>query len=192
LEHQRTAITTEVERRGATLVRIYEDAASGKSVDGRPGLADALAALRSGEATGLVIAKLDRLSRSVLDFAHMLERSQREGWTLVAIDFGADTATPAGRMMAGVLMQFAQYEREIISARTRDALGVRRRRGGHLGRPLSIPDDVIERIVAWRGEGLSYRAIVARLDAEGVPTSRGGSKWQPSTVRDALEVRSRV
>ena len=64
----------------------------------RPAIADALERLKSGEATVLVAAKLDRLSRSVLDFAKLLERSEKEGWGLVLLDLDLDTTTPAGRL----------------------------------------------------------------------------------------------
>ena len=70
LAAQRAAVTTEAEKRGWTLVAVYEDAESGKSLD-RPGLAEALAAVEAGEAAGIVVAKLDRLSRSVERLRHL-------------------------------------------------------------------------------------------------------------------------
>src|SRR4051794_12815141 len=85
LAAQRTAIEAECARRGWTLVETFEDAgASGKSLDGRPQLAAALNAVETGQAATLVVAKLDRLSRSVHDAAGLLDRAQRAGWSLVA------------------------------------------------------------------------------------------------------------
>ncbi len=188
LDAQRTVIAAEVERRGWELVRVEEDAGiSGKSTDRRPALARAVAAVDSGEAEALVVAKLDRLSRSLLDFAGMMERSRKKGWALVALDSPVDTTTPAGEMMANVLASFAQYERRLIGQRTRDALAIKRDQGVRLGRPRTLSEDVRARIVAERAAGRSLRAIAAGLDVDGVPTAQGGARWYPSTVRAVLE-----
>src|SRR5438445_8838364 len=95
LRAQRTAIRSESERRGWELVAIHEDAGvSGKAMANRPALGAALSALEAREADALVVAKLDRLSRSLPDAAALLARSAREGWRLVALDLGVDTTTP--------------------------------------------------------------------------------------------------
>lgn len=188
LEAQRAAITSEVERRGWTLVETFEDAgASGKSMQGRPGLEAALKAVeaRTG-AEGLVVAKLDRLSRSLLDFAALMERAQRRRWSLVALDLGVDTSTPAGEMMAHVLATFAQFERRVIGQRTKDALAVKRAEGVQLGRPRTMPPKVRRRIQRERTAGASFAAIAAKLNAEKVPTAHGGAAWHASTVKKAL------
>ena len=78
------------------------------------------------QASVLMVAKLDRLTRSVPQAYEVMDRSRRNGWALVALDLGVDTTTPAGEMMAGVACVFAQFERRLISQRTRDALAVRR------------------------------------------------------------------
>jgi DNA invertase Pin-like site-specific DNA recombinase len=133
----RSAIEAEVPRRGWTLLRIYEDAgASGKAMNGRPGLQEALAAVEQGDAQGLVVAKLDRLSRSLLDFAELMERARKRGWNLAALDLGLDLSTPSGEMMAPVLASFARYERRLISQRTRDALAIVKQNGSKSGRPI--------------------------------------------------------
>jgi len=183
LESQRATIEREAQARGWTLAGSYEDAgASGKSVNGRPGLAAALEAVERGEADGLVVAKLDRLSRSLMDFAAIMERAQRKGWALVALDLGVDTSTPAGEMMAHVLATFAQFERRLIGQRTKDALAVKRAEGVILGRPVSICPDVAARIHARRQQGSTLAEIAAELNADGIPTARGGSRWWASTV----------
>src|SRR5438094_3478005 len=86
LEAQRRAIADGVTQRGWELVRIYEDVASGKSTNGRHGLAVAINAIESGEADALMVAKLDRLSRSLMDFAGLMQQSCKQGWALVALD----------------------------------------------------------------------------------------------------------
>jgi DNA invertase Pin-like site-specific DNA recombinase len=80
LEAQRQAVRSECERRGWELLRFEEDVLSGKTLR-RPGLEAALAACRSGEAAGIVVAKLDRLSRSIVDFARLLEEARKKGST---------------------------------------------------------------------------------------------------------------
>src|ERR1022692_4719837 len=95
LAAQRAAIEAECTRRGWTLVAVHEDALSGKNLD-RPGMAAALAAVESGAASAIVVAKLDRLSRSLGDFASLMARAQAGRWNLVALDLGIDLATAAG------------------------------------------------------------------------------------------------
>lgn len=137
LAAQRQAIEAECERRGWELVALHTDAgASGKSLTGRPALLDALEAMDTGRAQVLLVSKLDRLSRSLLDFAGLMARAQRDGWNLVALDLGIDLSTPAGEFMASVMAAAAQWERRIIGARTRDALAAKRAAGVRLGLSL--------------------------------------------------------
>lgn len=193
LAAQRATIEAECSRRGWTLLHVHEDAAaSGKSLAGRPALSEALEALDSGQAGALVVAKLDRLSRSVHDAAGLLERAGRRGWALVACDLGVDTTTPAGEAMANVMATFAQLERRMIGARTRDALAVKRAQGVRLGRPATLPAEVVERIVAEKVAGAGWSAIARMLNAEGVPTAQGGREWYPATVRYVHQAAGRM
>ena len=183
LDAQRAAIEGEVERRGWTLVELVEDAgASAKSLD-RPGMAHALEMLHEGLAGTLLVAKLDRATRSTIDAARLLERSEREGWALVALDLGLDPTTPTGELVATIMAAVAQWERRAIGTRTRDALAAKRAQGVRLGRPSVLPAPVIERILAAHQAGASWSAIARDLDAEGVPTAHGGARWYPATVR---------
>lgn len=186
LEAQKASITAECARRGWELAEIVEDAGYSAKDLKRPGITDALDRLRRGEAGTLVVAKLDRLSRSLIDFAALMERSRKEGWPLVALDLGVDTTSPAGEMVANVMATFAQYERRLIGQRTKDALAVKRAAGVRLGRPRSLPDGVVARIVAARGAGATLTAIADGLNADAVPTAQGGLRWWPATVRAVL------
>lgn len=186
LDAQRATIEHECQRRGWELVGVYQDVLSGKSVNGRHGLADALAAIEGGSASGLVVAKLDRLSRSLADFAALMERSRQRGWALVALDLGVDTTTPSGELLSSVVASVAQYERRLIGQRTKDALAVKRAQGVQLGRPRSLPTDTARRIQGMRRRGLTLAAIALRLNAEQVPTAAHGAQWHPTTVRRAL------
>ncbi|MCF6386536.1 recombinase family protein [Mycobacterium sp. MBM] len=186
LAAQRTAITNEAARRGWTIVDWYADEgiSGGKGIDDRPGLAAAVDAVESGQASTLVAAKLDRLSRSVLDTALLTDRAQRLGWKLFTCDVAVDTTTPAGEAQAGMMTVFSQYERRLIGQRTREALAEKRAAGVRLGRPSVLPIEVVQRILDMRAAGLSYPKICAVFNAEQVPTARGGSQWYPATVRN--------
>src|SRR5664280_942601 len=116
LDAQRAAILAEAQRRGwdEADVTFIEDAGfSGKNLD-RPGIEAALDALRHRRATTLVVSKLDRLSRSLVDFAGLMDRASREHWALIALDLNVDTSTPAGEAMAAMLATFAQFELSLI------------------------------------------------------------------------------
>jgi DNA invertase Pin-like site-specific DNA recombinase len=186
LAAQRAAIETECRRRGWTLVEVIEDAGYNAKDMKRPGVQIALDTLKRGDAGALVVAKLDRLSRSMLDFTAVMAKASKQGWALVALDCAVDTTTPAGEAMANVLATFAQFERRLIGQRTREALAAKRASGVRLGRPVSLPVNVRERIASERRAGRSLAAIADILNAEQVPTAQGGRQWWPSTVRAAL------
>ncbi len=187
LAAQRAAIEAECARRGWEIAEVFEDAgASGKSLSGRPALQSALEAVTTHEADALVVAKLDRLSRSLLDFAGLMEDARKGGWSLVILDLGVDTTTPSGEMIANVMATFAQFERRLIGQRTKDALAVKKRQGVRLGRPRLVNDQVRERIERERAAGTSLRAIADGLNLDGVPTAHGGARWHASTVRGIL------
>lgn len=185
LDAQRAAIEAEVERRGWTLVRVVEEVASGAKAN-RSGLAEALALIQRGEADGLVVSKLDRLSRSTAQFATMLDQFRAAGWSLVVLDVAVDTTSIIGEAMASMASVFAQMERRRIGERTRDALAQARERGVRLGRPPVLADELRERIVELRGEGRTYRQVADLLNAQHVPTAHGGARWHGETVRKVV------
>ncbi len=185
LAAQRSSIEAETSRRGWQLVETFTDAGiSGKSLIGREALTAALTTVESGHADVLIVAKLDRLSRSLLDFAALMARAQEQGWNLVALDLGIDLSTPAGEFLASVMASAAQWERRIISQRT---LAAKQAAGVRLGRPRRLSQEVVDRIVAARDGGKGLTAIARALSEEGVPTAQGGARWYPSTVRAILE-----
>lgn len=186
LDAQRSTIEAECQRRGWELVEIVEDALSAKSLN-RPGLTGALDALNTGQADVLLCAKLDRLSRSVKDFCEILDMSRHYRWQVVVLDCNVDTSTPAGEMMAGVMAQFAQFERRMIGLRTREALAVKKSQGVQLGRPSVLPAQVVELIGEHRRSGLSYARIAQQLNDQGVPTAHGGKQWHASTVQKVMQ-----
>ena len=186
LRSQRTALRAEAERRGwADVKYLSDDGHSAKSLD-RPGIQRALEMLSAGEADVLITAKLDRLSRSLLDFASIMKRSQREGWSLVALDLGVDTTTAGGEMMANVMASFAQFERRLIGERTSAALQAAKERGQRLGRPRQLSESVVKRIARERAQGRTLGAIADALNADKVSTAQGGARWYRGTVRAVL------
>ena len=186
MEAQREAIRADCLRRGWPLKVIHEDVGlSGKGLTGRAGLRQALEAVRTKEAGVLVVAKLDRLSRSLVDAAGILARADKEGWKFVALDLGVDTSTPSGALVAQVMASFAEYERKLIGQRTREAMAVKRSQGVRLGRPGKLDPAVAKRIRDARARGMSYAGVAAELNAEGILRPGGGVHWYPSTVREA-------
>ncbi len=189
LAAQRAAVESEALRRGWVLLEVYVDAAvSGKAIAGREALALALDAVETGDAEVLIVSKLDRLSRSLLDFAEIMRRAQAGGWNLVALDLGIDLSTPAGEFLASVMASAAQWERRIIGQRTREALAAKKAAGVRLGRPRLITDEIVARMVAERESGKTLTAIADGLTADGVATAQGGARWYPATVRKVLSV----
>jgi DNA invertase Pin-like site-specific DNA recombinase len=186
LEAQRRAIVAECERRGWHLVEVIDDAGFSAKDLKRPGVREALRVLEAGDASALVVAKLDRLSRSMIDFTALMGKAQKEGWALVALDCAVDTTTPTGEAMANMLATFAQFERRLISQRTREALAVKKAQGVRLGRPATLPLKVVSRIRRERAKGRSLSAIADGLNTDGVPTAHAGRKWYPATVRYTL------
>jgi DNA invertase Pin-like site-specific DNA recombinase len=182
LEAQEAAIRAEVERREWELVELYVDVASGKTLRKRDNLGVALRALADGAADALVVAKLDRLSRSVLDFAGIMETAAAEGWSLVVIDLGVDTTTPNGELVANIMISMAQWERRIIGERTKSGLASVKARGTKVGRKSGVADETVRLIRVMRDAGSSWQKIADALTAEGVETGQGG-KWHAATVR---------
>lgn len=187
IDVQKKAIIMECKTRGWHLVRIIEDQGqSARSLD-RPGIQEALSAFKKREADVLMAHKIDRLSRSVLDFASLVHDSEREKWQIVTLDAKVDTTDPQGKMLIGVLSVFAQFERDLISQRTKDGLASKKAQGVKLGRKFSIDPTLRERIRKLRRGGKSHYAISQLLNVEGIPTSRNGAKWYPATVKKALQ-----
>ena len=183
LEAQRATVAAYAERKGLTIVGEHcDEGISAKSLKGRPA---ALAALEAvcGKAGGLLVAKMDRLSRSVVDGAGLMERAAREGWALHFADLDIDTGTPAGEMAANIIISGSQYERRLISQRTRDALAAKRARGERLGAAPALPLEVTRRIIAERANGLTFQAIADGLMDDGIPTARGKTRWFPATIK---------
>ena len=176
---------------GLEVAGIIRDVATARrATTNRPGLFWALTRLRSGEARTLVTAVLDHLSSTTSDLALIIDWFGEHDRRLIVIDVGLDTASGAGRLAAETLSAVGARERERLSARTRKGLEAARSRGVGRGRP-SVADlpALTERIRQMRADGMSLRAIADVLNAEGVPTVRGGAEWRASSVHAATGYR---
>lgn len=180
------------------LVEIIVDAGQSAKSLNRPGIQQALKLLDSGVAGGLVIAKLDRLTRNVADWQTLIDGyfGDKAGKQLFSVGDSIDTRTAAGRLVLNVLLSVAQWEREAIGERTRDALAVKiknRQRVGKIRYGFDLGQDgkslienpqeqaVLIRIQTMRNEGLSFPKIADRLNSENVPTKEGKT-WAPTTI----------
>lgn len=185
MEAQQARINEEAARRGWDIEWAVDEGLSGADRN-RPALTRALDQLKAGNADGLVVVRLDRLARSVVQASDIISAATKQKWSLIVLDLGIDLGTPEGRAMAHMLAVFAEYERELISRRTKEALAAAKARGTRLGRPRQTPDDVVQQIVGFHQSGLSLRSIARTLTAQQVPTARGAEVWRPSSVRRVL------
>ena len=196
------------------LTRIIEDPGqSAKSLD-RPGAIEVSAALDQGT-EGLVVSKLDRLTRSLKDWAYLIDRyfgdKVKNPRKLLSVSDSIDTRTATGRMVLNLMMTIYQWEREIIAERTKEALATKHMNGERCGRwiryghqldpsreihkdsglPVYLTEEsgqqeVIARIVAMREQGLSTRSIAHYLDELGIETATGNRIWSHTTIARIL------
>lgn len=211
LEAQRDRIAAYCQAHAYELIGVESDGGvSGKvPPEQRPGGARAFAAIRAGDANGLVVLKLDRLARSTRDILALVDETRASRWRLISVSEHLDTETAAGRLVVTVLAALSQMEREQIGERTRSALdhlarqGRARSRftpfgwhtadGGFINRRgdrSALVRDVAEQavlscILALREHGAGARRIAATLNAEGCP-SRSGRAWTPESVASIL------
>lgn len=184
-----TAYTTATD---LELVELVEDAGLSAKTLERPGLQRALWLLEQGQADGLLVLKLDRLTRSVRDLGELVETyfGPSSRWALLSVGDAIDTRSAGGRLVLNVLASVAQWEREIIGERTREALAHLKTKGVRLGPPslgsVASERSAVERVLELRRQGLSLAAVAEVMQAEGHPTKRG-LRWAPETVRRVCE-----
>jgi DNA invertase Pin-like site-specific DNA recombinase len=157
---------------GWTLVPDYYDDGgySGGSMI-RPGLQQLMADVASGKVNVIVVYKVDRLTRSLADFAKIVDVLDAAGASFVSITQSFNTTTSMGRLTLNVLLSFAQFEREVISERVRDKIAASKKKGMWMGGPVPLGYDVIDRnLVINEPEAEQVRSIMRLyLDARSVP-----------------------
>jgi DNA invertase Pin-like site-specific DNA recombinase/peptidoglycan hydrolase-like protein with peptidoglycan-binding domain len=183
-----TAIKAMCERSGWELLEIVRDREVGPTLE-RPALGYALDRIAHRQADGLVVSDLQRLSRSIGDLGTLMAWFRRARATLVALDLGIDTSTRKGRHVASTLIALSNHAHRRTAHRSRNGL-TEVNADRRTGRPAVRHDpELLERIAAMRATGMTLQAIADQLNAEGVPTLRGGMKWRPSSIQPALGYR---
>ena len=166
----------------------YDDAGfTGGNTD-RPALQKLIADIKEGKINCVVVYKVDRLSRSLLDFSQLLEFFDKSQATFVSVTQHFNTNTSMGRLTLNILLSFAQFEREIISERTRDKMGAAKKKGKWIGGrpPLGyiidkvqhklvinpVEANLVQRIFNMYLDERSLVAVAGKLNKEGETTKR--------------------
>jgi len=154
----------------------------------------------AGQVKTVIVAKLDRLTRSVRDLCELLERFERRGVALVSVAESLDTGSAAGRLVLNIMAAVSQWEREAIGERTRDALHHKRTNGERVGNlrygsrlaadGVHVEDDpeectILAEIRQLRTQGVTLRGIARELNQRAYRTRRG-TAWRLESVARIL------
>jgi DNA invertase Pin-like site-specific DNA recombinase len=174
---------------------IVESGESAKSLQ-RTGMTRLLALVEAGHVKAVIVAKLDRLTRSVKDLCELLERFERKGVALVSVAESLNTGSAAGRLVLNIMAAVSQWEREAVGERTRDVLRHKRSQGLRVGNlafgfrlapdGVHTQDDLAEQAVIaeireLRRRGATLRGIAKQLNERGRRTRRG-TLWRLESV----------
>jgi site-specific DNA recombinase len=200
LDNQRAKIEAYCQLHDLELVTVIKDGGhSGKDLK-RPGMQRLMDLIAGRRVQAVVVYKLDRLSRRVIDTLSIIELMSKHGVALHSLSEKIDTGSAMGKFFLNIMASLAQMERDLISERTKDALQHLVRNGQRAGQipygyrlgedgktlvPLKSEQKAISRMTQLRNEGLSYGDICRILTAEGFPPA--GEKWHAQTVRRALK-----
>ena len=172
---------------------VIDDGISGKNLK-RPGLIKAIRAIKAGDAEGMLVAKLDRLTRNVADLGTLVQNVFDKA-ELYSVSEQINTKNAAGRLVLNVLVSVAQWERETICERTSDALQAKKARGEKTGGNVPFGFEVvngklienveeqavISKIRELRANGLSLRKIAEKSNDEGIET-KTGKAWNAMQI----------
>lgn len=165
----------------------YDDGGVSGGTLERPALKRLLADIEEGQIDVVVVYKIDRLSRSLMDFAKLVETFERNGVTFVSVTQSFNTTTSMGRLTLNILLSFAQFEREVIGERIRDKFAASRKRGLWMGGAVPLGYRVLDRkLLVEPREALIVKRIFERfvqvgsnvdivreLQADGITNRRG-------------------
>jgi DNA invertase Pin-like site-specific DNA recombinase len=201
LEAQTAKVQAMAVVQGAELAEVIIDAGESAKSLNRPGMAKLLALVDSGAIDTVIIAKLDRLTRSVKDLAQLLERFNRRGVSLVSVADALDTRSAAGRLVLNIMVSVSQWEREAIGERTRDAMHHKRANGQRVGtvpfgyrmaadglhlEANSAEQGILSQIRELKTAGYTTRKIADELNRQGF-TTRRGTAWRFQYVAESLK-----
>lgn len=196
LESQQCKIRAYCELYDLELVDIVIDAGESAKTLQREGIQQVLSQLNTQSVEGVIVVKLDRLTRSIRDLNTLLEGVFKHS-SLFSVMEQVDTRTPAGRLVLNILMSVSQWEREETGERTKVAMKVKRDRGEYTGgrAPIGwtshngglIPNQkeqrLIELVRSYRKAGLSYSKVASKLTGQ-FQTRTGRSSWSKSMVQN--------
>lgn len=207
IDAQRDKLRSYCKTMDIKLVQVFADEGISGGTMERPGLQDALSALKRGRANTLIMVKLDRLTRSVKDLCVLVdEYFSKEQFDLISVCGMVNTHTAAGRLMMLNLANYAQYERELIAERTREAMQHLKAQGVRLGiapygykhsqqlddkgRRVLVPEPAEQEAIALMAslhrEGCEFLTIAERLHDRGIMARRGGL-WHATVISLILE-----
>jgi DNA invertase Pin-like site-specific DNA recombinase len=193
LDAQKAAIERWCEKLGIELIEVVceREARHRKALD-RAGLSFLIERIAGGDASCIVVSGLERLSASVAELGTIVRWLERNEVRLLAINIDLDSARPGGRTTLRALASVAGMEHDRLSDRTRKGLAAAREKR-RAASDSSSPDwaAIRKRIATMRADGMTLQAIADVLNAEGVPTMRGGAQWRKSSVQTAAGYRRR-
>ena len=179
---------------GSCLPERYDDGGfTGANME-RPALQRLLAAVEAGEIDCVVVYKVDRLSRSLLDFTSILSQFEKRNVSFVAVTQQFNTSTSLGRLTLNILLSFAQFERELIGERTRDKMSAARKKGKWVGGCPVLGYDVDAgggRLVVNEEEAERVRAIFALFEETGSAPADAGRDRAAGLAAEELDLQDR-
>ena len=196
LEAQEAKIRAMATVQGAELIDVIVDGGESAKSLNRPGLQTLMGLVNGGKVQAVIVAKLDRLTRSVKDLCGLLELFEKRKVALISVAEALDTGSAAGRLVITIMGAVSQWEREAIGERTRDAMNHKKSNGHRVGNIAygfrlgpdgehleADPDEqgALEQIRQLRKEGHTLRGIAAVLNGRGHRTRRG-SEWGLESV----------
>jgi DNA invertase Pin-like site-specific DNA recombinase len=200
---QREQIEGWIGLHGHTVGRIFEELDESGARADRPMLMEALARAEGGASQGIVVAKLDRFGRSLVDGLANIERLSAPGGVFISVQDGLDLSTPTGKLMVRIMLSMAEWELD----RIRDNWAVARSRAIDRGLHLTlapvgyrkvsgrlVPDEpaaaVVTRLFERRAAGVTLRALLHELNSSGLAPGRGGSEFVEGSLRGILANRT--
>ena len=201
LETQEAKIRAMATVQGADLIDVVVDGGESAKSLNRPGLQRIMTLVNSGKVQAVIVAKLDRLTRSVKDLCGLLELFERRKVALISVAEALDTGSAAGRLVITIMGAVSQWEREAIGERTRDALRHKRANGERVGNiefgyrlgedgrhlePEPSEQTALATIRELRAGGDTLRAIATTLNGCGHRTRRG-SEWRLESVARVVQ-----
>ncbi|MEP7353760.1 MAG: recombinase family protein [Acidobacteriota bacterium] len=200
LEAQEAKVRAMATVQGAELLEVIVDGGESAKSLNRPGLQRLMAMVNAGKVQAIIIAKLDRLTRSVKDLCGLLELLEKRKVALISVAESLDTGSAAGRLVITIMGAVSQWEREAIGERTRDALRHKRSKGERVGNipygfslipntkmlePAPREQAALAEIRRLRRAGTTLRAIATSLNTNGHRTRRG-TAWRLESVARVL------